>query len=87
MKTPPLSKGTILVLSCISEDEKSVLQVYKSSRLTVKTVRRILKQLVRDGVAERRPDTGRNKCTHYLYRKSQTTPVASSTQWQRQFIR
>jgi predicted transcriptional regulator len=70
MKTVPTTCAEIRVLSCLSEGEKSVFEVFKSSRLAIETTRRALLKLTRDGRVERRWEKGPKNCLKYVYKRS-----------------
>jgi predicted transcriptional regulator len=70
MKTAPTTRAEIRVLSCLSEGEKSVFEVFKSSRLAIETTRRALLKLTRDGLVERRWEKGPKNCLKYVYKRN-----------------
>jgi predicted transcriptional regulator len=70
MKTIPTTGAEIRVLSCLSEGEKSVFEVFKSSRLAIETTRRALLKLTREGVVERRWERGPKNCLKYVYKRN-----------------
>jgi hypothetical protein len=75
MKTLPTSLAEILVLSCLSEGEKSLFEVFKLSRLSHDTTRRVLLRLTRDGFVERRWEKAPTKnIPKYLYKRNPGSP-------------
>ena len=69
MKTVSTTRAEIRVLSCLSQGEKSVFEVFKSSRLAIEATRRALLKLTRDGLVERRWEKGPKNCLKYVYKR------------------
>jgi hypothetical protein len=82
MKARLSTRTEILLLSCLSDDEKSLFDLSRLSSLGHETVRRVMLRLTRDDVVERRwekaPVTKNKDILKYLYKRKTNGPRGSA---------